>query len=212
MALAATHIRFALDLKDNYKIKDINKYLSGTIYPDSRYITKIDRELTHNNYFLDPEFAKDDFRKGWQAHQICDLIQNQVRFELLPELNIRPKAEWTEEIWIIATTTKIIQDIKDMQCFNLQKYLKCLEYVHNPNNEDINDIKKYNQIIIDLYKNKRITSVEDNYQMCLAFGVNKEIGLKVKKRTEEILENKELVKIIESIYGEMLKSYSKVLI
>ncbi|MEA3464370.1 MAG: hypothetical protein U9R14_04865 [Patescibacteria group bacterium] len=130
----------------------------------------------------------------------------------MPELNIHPKAKWTKEIWIIATATKIIQDIKDVQCFNLQKYLKCLEYADNPNNEDINDIKKYNQIIIDLYKNKRIILVEDYYQMCFALGINKKIGLKVKKKTEEILKNKELVKVIESIYGEMLKSYSKVLI
>lgn len=75
MSLEATHIRFALDLKDEYKIKDIKKYISGTVYPDSRYITGIDRNLTHYNDILKPEFAKDDFKKGWQVHQICGMIR-----------------------------------------------------------------------------------------------------------------------------------------
>lgn len=48
MSLGATHIRFALDLRDRYQVQDIEKYLSGTIYSDSRYVTKIDRNLTHN--------------------------------------------------------------------------------------------------------------------------------------------------------------------
>ena len=38
MALEATHIRFAYDLKEKYKITDLEKYISGLIYPDSRYI------------------------------------------------------------------------------------------------------------------------------------------------------------------------------
>lgn len=41
MALEGTHIRFALDVGDKYNIKDLGKYISGTLYPDSRYITGI---------------------------------------------------------------------------------------------------------------------------------------------------------------------------
>ncbi len=61
MSLEATHIRFALDLKDKYRVQAIEKYISGTTYPDSRYVTKIDRGLTHNDDILTPGFAKDDF-------------------------------------------------------------------------------------------------------------------------------------------------------
>ena len=48
MGLEATHIRFALDLKEDLDAKDLNKYLSGAIYPDSRHVTKLERKVTHN--------------------------------------------------------------------------------------------------------------------------------------------------------------------
>lgn len=41
MALEATHLRFALDLLPKLEVKDINDYLAGSIYPDSRYTTGI---------------------------------------------------------------------------------------------------------------------------------------------------------------------------
>ena len=67
MALEATHIRFALDLKDKYQVKDLEKYISGTIYPDSRYVSEIGRELTHPKDYLDWDiFAVDDFKKGFE--------------------------------------------------------------------------------------------------------------------------------------------------
>lgn len=41
MPLEATHIRFALDLLNKYKIKNIDQYIAGAVYPDSHYITGI---------------------------------------------------------------------------------------------------------------------------------------------------------------------------
>ena len=51
MALEATHMRFALDLKNKYQVRNIKKYIVGTIYPDSRYLSGIDRTLTHSENF-----------------------------------------------------------------------------------------------------------------------------------------------------------------
>ncbi len=84
MSLIATHIRFAINLKDIYHVQDIEKYIAGTVYPNSRYVTKIDRKLTHNNNILRPTFTKDDFKKGWQVHQICDIVQNKIKTKILP--------------------------------------------------------------------------------------------------------------------------------
>jgi hypothetical protein len=47
MALEATHIRFALDLKDTYGVNDVHAFVSGAVYPDSRYVMGIDRIATH---------------------------------------------------------------------------------------------------------------------------------------------------------------------
>ena len=211
MALEATHIRFALDLKDKYQVQNIKKYISGTIYPDSRYVTGIDRNLTHNNKILKPKFAKDDFRKGWQVHQICDIAQHFILRKQILFLNRHPIKGWQENKWVEFTSAKIIQDMADMQKFDIQQVIKFLEYVENPNGEDIKKVKKYNQIMVDLYKDKTITTVEDNYKMWLALGINNELGNKVKEKTHEFLKDKKLVKEIESCYKIMLNSYQKYL-
>ncbi len=208
MALEATHIRFALDLKEKYKIKDIEKYVVGAIYPDSRYVSGIDRTLTHNSEILKPEFAKDDFHKGWQAHQLTDVIQTEILKECFVYLfpTFVEKNEFANGEWEIFSTLKIIQDIDDMQKFNLASYLKYLKnYAFNPNGEKLVDIEKYNQIIVDLYKNKKKTTVEDNYEMWLALGINREAGERIKKQTEKLLKNKQVMKKVKGVYGEMLK-------
>jgi hypothetical protein len=211
MSLEATHIRFALELKDKYKIQDMGKYISGTIYPDSRYITKIERKLTHNDDILNPSFAIDDFRKGWQAHQICDSIQNYERKKMFPELFLKECDGWTEDFHVIATAIKIIQDMDDMQHFPIQDYLGYFEYAYNPNGEKIEEIKKYNQIMQNLYKDKKKTTVEDNHRMWLSLGIGETLGIKIKNKTEEFLKEKRLVSKISKVFDGMVKDFKEVI-
>lgn len=210
MSLEATHIRFALDLQNKYKIKDIDQYISGAIYPDSRYVTGINRELTHDDRFLLPEFVTDDFKAGWQTHQICDLVYNAVRKRLFVDLFPVSYDSYNEQEWILSTAMKIIQDMDDMQAFDIQKYLKFLEYSHNPNSEDITEVKNYNNIMISLYKNKEITTVEENISMWLALGPEASLCEQVRVKTEEFLKDPLMLSRIKSIYREMVNSYSDV--
>ena len=59
MPFQATHLHYALLKMPELDIKDINKYLSGAVYPDSRYTTKIERDLTHA-----PSLFPEDVRNG----------------------------------------------------------------------------------------------------------------------------------------------------
>ncbi len=207
MALEATHIRFALDLKEKYEINDIEKYIVGAIYPDSRYVSGIDRTLTHNSAILKSEFTKDDFHKGWQAHQIADVVQTKIIKECFADLlpAFAKKNKFASGEWETFSALKIIQDMDDMQKFDLASCLKYLEnYAFNPNGESLTDIKKYNQIMVDLYKNKKRTTVEDNCRMWLALGVNKEAGERIKRQTEKLLGDKQTVEKVKNVYREML--------
>jgi len=207
MSLQATHIRFALDVRDKYQVSEIKKYICGTIYPDSRYIAKVERTLTHNEDILLPSFAKDDFRKGWQVHQICDILQNYIFSKHVSLLTQYPIKIWDEPKWLAFTASKIIQDISDMQSFDIQKMLVHLKYAENPNDENIEDVKKSNQIIINLYKDKKTTSLDDYYYMWLGLGMGKEKASKIKAKTKEFLKNKHLVSQIQSCYDKILKLY-----
>ena len=210
MPLEATHIRFALDLQDKYEIKDLRQYISGAVYPDSRYITGIDRKLTHDDRCLLPEFAADDFKKGWQTHKICDHTYDIVRKRLFPDLFPGNFDFYSHQDWIISTAMKIIYDIEDMQSFDIQKYLNCLEYASNPNNEDISAVKEYNKILIDLYKNKKAITIEDSINMWKALGQDESICAELRKTTENLLKDQKMVARIKLVYQEALDSYEDI--
>ena len=63
MALPATHIRFAAALCERLGVADLPAFFSGTLYPDSRWLTGVDRQRTHGRRHLDPEFPADDFTR-----------------------------------------------------------------------------------------------------------------------------------------------------
>jgi len=125
MVLEASHIRFALDIKDLLKVQDIDAYVSGSIYPDSRYVTEVDRLATHpKDYRDDSMFHTSDFRKGWFAHLLADDAQFVCMGEMLPQVKIGTG----EESWIKRSAIKILQDIEDAKEFDLAKYsaLSCI--------------------------------------------------------------------------------------
>jgi len=208
MALECTHIRFSVDIKDKFNVKNLKKYIAGTIYPDSRYVTGIDRNLTHDDNFFKQTFYKDDdFKKGWAVHLICDDIERLIIKKTFPELLDKPELDKTE-IWIIRAAIKILQDINDFNEFNIQNYLKYLEYTETPNNESLDQMKKYNQIFIDMYKDKEEITINDAYIMWEKLLITEGLAIKVKSKAEELKENDEYMKKIRGIYNKMLSYFN----
>jgi hypothetical protein len=112
MALPATHIRFAAVIAKRLAVTDMGAYLSGTLYPDSRWVTGIDRQQTHGRRCLDPGFACDDFTAGWHIHCLCDCIQGDIHGGLLDGLSeMTPDARW-----IRMSAAKIITKTKGDIC------------------------------------------------------------------------------------------------
>ena len=208
MALEATHMRFALDVKDNFTINDIAKYIQGTIYPDSRYVSGVNRNLTHNNNVLKPEFVTNDFNAGWHIHQLCDKIQRKIFYDNIPGFDKFPIDKYQEDWWVASTAAKIIADMKDAQSFDIQSTLKYLNSETCPNGENISSIQKYNQITIGLYKGKIVPSVEDYIIMWNELGVSEELCDKLRKMTEQFI-NDGLSGIIWSCYAKMVNSFDK---
>ncbi len=211
MSLAATHIRFALDIKNEYKIKNINEYLSGAIYPDSRYVTKINRELIHYNELLDLNFCKSDFKKGWQIHFLCDATNNKITDNSFPELYENKYNGYCEERWITSTAIKIIRDIKDFKKININDYLGMFDIIKTPNGEKFDDVKQYNNVIKKIYSKKTELSINDACEGWLALGVEKNLVDKIKTTTETLCQNKEIIKRIDALYNKIILEYPKIL-
>ena len=201
MALEATHIRFALDLKDIYEVRDVNAFVSGSVYPDSRYITGIDRLATHpEDYLKDREFKRNDFRKGWHAHLLCDTVQGDLMKELLPTV----KSGDGEEVWIERMAIKILQDIDDVKKFDIVKYLPCLAHVENPNGEDTEKMRGYNRIFQEMYADPARVDITSLYEMWGLFGVGDELRVKVKAKAEAFSADASIMLGVGKLYDAML--------
>jgi len=172
MALEATHIKFALDVADKYGVLDLKRYISGTIYPDSRYISKINRQLTHRNEMLDPHLATDDFLRGWAVHVLCDKVQSKVFREVFSDYL---SEKGTEPYWIETTALKTLLDMHILKSFNLQPYLHYLDHVETRSCEPEKFLHEYNNLIVNLYKDKDIPTVEDYKKVLLAFGIDADL-------------------------------------
>ncbi len=151
MPLQASHIKFALEIKDDLQVRDLGKYLTGAVYPDSRYFTKIDRSLTHGKDLIDKNFiGGDDFRKGWIAHLISDkAYYREVKPLFLGELNE------LEEKWLaLNTAIKVIGDIRNAAEIEIGKYLPLIGAMGNPNSEDKELIEKHLAAMQKLYEHQ----------------------------------------------------------
>ncbi len=170
MALEGTHIKFALDLLQQgyFEVENQSEYLAGSVYPDSRYITKVNRELTHPVHLLKKDESFDDFTKGWHTHLIYDHISLQIHQELFPEILANKDGY---DGWIWRSAIKIIEDIHTTSIFSIGPYLDFATYIHRPLHEKTADIVKYYSIMLKLYQNSEPITLEATTIMCRELGI-----------------------------------------
>lgn len=205
MALEATHLRFALDLKDHFGVRNICEYLSGTIYPDSRYVTGIDRNLTHPRDLFEKKHTElSDFEKGWLAHLMCDDIQFKLTMEKFPEIAQLEEGQGNAR-WVNHTALKILQDMEDVREFDIKTHLPCLEYVFNPNGEDLEKIKEYNAIFPAMYQEPENMSLDSFYVMWSKFNIGDELVEKLKESTERQGKDSRTKERLSDMYDNMIK-------
>ena len=212
MALPGTHIRFAIDEQSKYQVHNLNEYILGTVYPDSRYLSGINREKTHNDNFLKPSFVKNDFYAGWQVHLWVDKIQGDIMKELFPEklkYFIENGRFVNNGEWEFFSALKVVQDLDDIKKFDLQKHIDIIKdgKAVNPNKENIEAVARSNQVIVDLYNGKKKNTVSNAGKMWLDLGVEKEKVLKIKKFARQILENETWLEKVSGIYPEMKRRF-----
>lgn len=200
MTLEATHIRFAVDLMNEFNIQDIAAYVSGTIYPDSRYITKIDRGLAHDKKYLENSFATDDFKKGWRVHLICDEIQGKY---IAAITNTQDKIVKQSDItWIELTAIKVLQEIEDLKSFDVSKYLQYSKIFSIPNNEDRELLGKYYEFVKKFYSQGDL-QIENYRTMFDVFGIPKDIEDKVIEECMRIQKDELKMKEIKNLHSQI---------
>ena len=196
MPLSASHIKFALDLKDYFKPKDLKKYFEGAIYPDSRYLSGINREKTHSeDFWLKSFWHNDDFKKGWASHNISDRAYvNGIRkiFPSWIDLN-------DENVKIENAAVKIIGDISLLDDEVLQ-VIKSIDRVSGMNEEKEEVMAEHFETIKNCYKNGRETKISDYIDT-----MRKSVGKEVIEKAELLNKDKKLSSVIKNFFKEGVK-------
>ncbi len=205
MALQATHIRFAIEMKDKCSPSNLEEFIAGTVYPDSRYVTNTPRELTHLHDFMEWDLNKiDDFKKGWFLHLLCDKVQEETTLKLFPDIFSKEGKQY-DEGWAKYTVIKMLQDFYELENFDLKPYLPYLKHARNPNGEDIEKIKWHNQIFSDMYTEQEKIELEDHLPISRKLGASESVIESLKKWTENFRADTAIMEKIQRMYPEMIR-------
>jgi hypothetical protein len=204
MALEGTHIRFAAAFAEKLVVQNIGTYISGTVYPDSRYLTGALREATHPKDLTLETAGDDDFKKGWYMHLLCDNLTREVYFEWFGEFLSGSEIRGGNPVWVETTALKVLQDIEDVQKFSITDYLPYLDYVENPNGKDIAPIKRFNTLLQEMYADPKYLKVEHQYKMWLEWGLSEEKKDELMALCHDYQKNSVIMEKIPKVFEEML--------
>jgi len=204
MAMELTHVRFARDLKERLSIENESAYYTGTIYPDSRYMTRIDRNLTHAGSSPQDPFAGglSDFEKGWTTHLFYDHHAHPlyVQFSPWPE----EKAQPGNQVWQFISAAKVVEDMQSYQAMNGDVDMMLnIDFSERPNSEDPTVMSAYAQIQRILYQQQ--PTIEHYLEFWLALSPNKQVIDGVMGYVQEMLHNDDHQERIRHIYDHVLE-------
>lgn len=112
-------------LRQNPK-KDYKKFILGTVFPDIKYLAKLNREETHKRYKATLNLSRfDSFKSGWKFHIYIDsqwnkIVRNNALFE----------DYYKKDKVLSSVAAKFIADRADKK--NLPDLARLLEVLKNP--------------------------------------------------------------------------------
>jgi hypothetical protein len=206
MAMQATHVLCALELEKYLGIEDQAQYLSGVIYPDSRYMCKIDRDLTHNpNLVIKDALFGSDFEKGCTAHVLYDVLQRKYIYDIF---NIPHKHTMIgySDLWFKVSAAKYIEDIHSFKLLQNRGFsFTSIIPTQCPNNEDKTLISEWYGLQHSVYDNG--VPCFETYMPILDWFENHRPCAKAKicSIVNELLEDQKILGDIYSMYGNVMK-------
>jgi hypothetical protein len=200
MALPATHIRFAEMVAADLEVTDRGAYLTGTLYPDSRWLTGLDRERTHADQILDPAFASDAFSLGWHIHCVCDRIQRTLFDQLLDGLD----ALDGHDRWVRMAAVKVIQDRHDAGRIDLKSRLRLLTPPQPPNGESADRLWAYLQLVRRAYCGAAVPDWQMYASLWEAVKLDRQVIAAIKRQLADVQADVRLVQRIRGLFDRMV--------
>lgn len=199
MALPATHVRFALLAARGLPIRVRRHFLSGTLYPDSRWLSGLPRERTHPEAPVTATGHASDFRLGWQAHLECDRIQAQLCRRQLPELERMP----ADASWRTLAAVKMLQDAEDVRHIDMAASLPGLMAVETPNGEDKRAIEAYFDAVREAYADGTPPGRAAYRRLWLRVGLDPETADAVMALRDRMIADERIIRITAGLFTAM---------
>jgi len=204
MAMELTHVRFANDLKEKLQVHDESAYYAGAIYPDSRYITGIDRAKTHGASSPQDPFASglSDFEKGWATHLLYDRLGHPYYFAL--DSYDESDVAQGNHVWQFISAAKVVEDMLSYKKMGeLAKVMLSITFPVHPNDEDVAGMKRYCAIQKDLYLQEPGFNEYRNFWLELSD--DEGVIHPVMNHTKRLLDDEDMRGKIEAIYPSVLR-------
>jgi hypothetical protein len=207
MALTASHIRFALDLKDKLQVKNVPQYITGTMYPDSRYRTRVNRDLTHPENFRDWDInSLDDFRKGWLMHLYCDELQSDIFKREFPDFFDQNPTGFGTDTWVVLTALKLLQDMDDLLKFDIRSNLPDIKYAEAHNDESLESIIEFYDVLHQVYDSDAPVDFTAYKASFIGLGLPAELGDSIIEKAKELQQDQSVVQKTHATYEEMIQN------
>ena len=217
MASQVTHLYYTEKIFEKFlknRIKNEKEFFIGALFPDVRYMSKVDKSVTHfcdNIYFIrDNIYINEndsDFVCGLKVHSLIDYVHS----ESLENSNIY--FLYKERFKNIRTPILMMEDIMHFDSIlYMKKYLNFLNEILDEEtkfNKNIKkeDIEKWHNITIDLLS-KKITG-ETFLSFSLGMGCFKEKDIREDINAYENIKNE---KILTNIFDDIEKEIDKLTI
>ncbi len=203
MALEATHVRFALDLLPVLPVVDIGGYCAGAVYPDTRYVTRVDRNVTHGLDCPHDPFAEGltDFQRGWATHLLYDhLAGDAMKQYLSPELGSLSAGS---PAWVEFTAMKVVEDLETLRRRpDVLDHLRRLSIRKSPSGESLEQLQLHFSLTSTLYRS--VPEFREYSQWFCAIGAPKDLTYGIAGLAQSMVENAELFANLTAIYEQTL--------
>ncbi len=203
MALEGTHVRFALDLMPMLKIGNIGAYCAGAVYPDTRYVTCVDRNVTHGPECPHDPFADglSSFQRGWASHLLYDHdAGGAMKTFLSPELG--PLGQGNSA-WVEFTAMKVVEDLEAIRNRpDVLTHLQTLSMPTSPSGEPLEKLQYHFSVTSKLYQT--VPGLEGYRQWFIDIGAPEELASAFADRARAMLGDVKYSANLTAIYQRVL--------
>lgn len=202
MASQISHVVYGRKIFSRYKDNNLSwpEFLVGTVFPDIRYIAKIDRKITHD-FDVSEEIAPNSssFKVGMYVHSYVD----EKREGILKKKGVYDLG--LAKNWLFPTALKLAEDeIMYSKYHNWNEAVDALDTYYNEEYEYIPNkriVEKWHNLNKRLFEAK--PDAEAWREMILKMGFEKDVPVEVMEQIGLIRNNNKIISILSEIYKEI---------